>query len=92
VLFAEILGFTLAYCQTPVVLEGCFPEQPLARSLFILHKPQTQQCVPVLRACIANYLDLFPPDCLNACRNWSLFSGSPANQLSSALPWIAIFW
>lgn len=77
VLFAEILGFTLAYCQTPVVLEDCFPEQPLARSLFILHKPQTQQCVPVLRTCIANYLDLFPQQSeqlwQRICRGFGLY-------------------
>ncbi|MBT5825004.1 MAG: hypothetical protein HOH69_02275 [Gammaproteobacteria bacterium] len=59
VLFAEILGFTLAYCQAPVLLEICFPDHLLARSLFNLHKQQAQQCAPVLHTCIANYLGLF---------------------------------
>ena len=60
VFFAEILGFTLAYSHKPVLLEICFPNQPLASSLFILHKQQAQQQRLTIQSCISNYLDLFP--------------------------------
>lgn len=60
VLFAEILGFTLAYCQMPALLEICFPEQSLLGPFVTLRKRQTQQQLLPLQACISSYLDLFP--------------------------------
>jgi len=60
VLFAEILGFTLAYCQMPALLEICFPEQLQLASFVKLRKQQTQQQILPLQACISSYLNLFP--------------------------------
>ena len=60
VLFPEILGFTLAYCQMPTLIEICFPDQKLP-SPFFKQRQQTvdKQLMPVAE-CIADYLDLFP--------------------------------
>lgn len=60
VLYAEILGFTLAYCQMPALLEICCPVQSQTSAFFALRKQQTQQQVLPIQACISNYLDLFP--------------------------------
>ncbi len=60
VFFAEILGFTLAYCQLPALLEICFPGHSLLAPFVKLRKQQTQQQVFPLQACISSYLDLFP--------------------------------
>ncbi len=60
VLLPEILGFTLAYCQLPTLLEICFPDQQRAFSFYKIQKQQVQQQLLPLRACIASYLDLFP--------------------------------
>lgn len=60
VLFAELLGFTLAYCQMPAMLEICCPDQPEGAAFYALGKQQTRQQLPALSACISTYLDLFP--------------------------------
>ena len=59
VLFPEILGFTLAYCQMSTFLEICFPSHQLAGHFFKQRQLRTeQQMFPLLR-CILDYLDLF---------------------------------
>ncbi|WP_428355060.1 iron-containing redox enzyme family protein [Methyloprofundus sp.] len=60
VLFAEILGFTLAYCQMPTLLESCFPDQPEANAFYALSKQQARKQLLPLQACISSYLALFP--------------------------------
>ena len=60
VLLAEILGFTLAYCQMPTLIDVCFPNHQLQSNYFKLrHKKMVKQ-IPALLQCIANYLTLFP--------------------------------
>ncbi len=60
VLLPEILGFTLAYCQTPTLLEVCFPHQQQALPFFKLHRQLAESQLQPLRSCILNYLGLFP--------------------------------
>ena len=60
VFFAEILGFTLAYCQMPTLIEICFPKHQLPSAFFQLRYHQLgKQLLPLLQ-CITDYLDLFP--------------------------------
>jgi hypothetical protein len=60
VLMPEILGFTLAYCQMPTLIEICFPDHQLP-SPFFKHRHQIleKQVIPLVK-CITEYLDLFP--------------------------------
>ncbi len=59
ILFPEILGFTLAYCQMATLVEICFPSHQLADHFFKQRQLRTeQQTFPLLRS-IADYLDIF---------------------------------
>lgn len=60
VLLAEILGFTLAYCQMPTLIAACFPNHQLQSRYFKLHHEKMEQQIPSLLLCITNYLTLFP--------------------------------
>jgi heme oxygenase-like protein len=60
VLFPEILGFTLAYCQFPTPIEVCYPAQHLASRFFFLREKRVKRQIPLLLDCITGYLDLFP--------------------------------
>ena len=55
VLFPEILGFTLAYCQTSSLIEICFT-QFRSETTLLNHKKQ----LPAIQQCINDYLALFP--------------------------------
>ncbi len=59
VLFPELLGFTLAYCQMSTFLEICFPSHQLAGLFFKQRQLRTEQQVFPLLRCISDYLDLF---------------------------------
>jgi hypothetical protein len=59
VLFPELLGFTLAYCQTTTLIEICFPSHQLAGHFFKQRQLRTKQQVFPLLRCISDYLDLF---------------------------------
>ena len=58
VLFPELLGFTLAYCQMPTLIEVCFPDHQLAGHFFKQRKNSTEQQLSPLLRCISDYLDL----------------------------------
>ncbi len=60
VLLAEILGFTLAYCQMPTLIDVCFPNHQLQSNYFKLRHEKVEQQIPALLQCITNYLTLFP--------------------------------
>lgn len=60
VLLPEILGFTLAYCQMPTLIEACFPKHLTPELFFQQRQSLLQQQIPPLRQCITAYLDLFP--------------------------------
>ena len=60
VLLPEILGFTLAYCQMPELIEICFPDLPLPTSFFKQRQQIVDKQLAPLMECIADYLDLFP--------------------------------
>lgn len=60
VLLPEILGFTLAYCQSPSIIETCFPAHHIASLFFQQHQSLLQQQIASLQQCISDYLDLFP--------------------------------
>lgn len=53
--FPEILGFSLAYCQSATLFEQCFPNQ-MSHRFFSLHRQHQQRALPVLQAVIADYL------------------------------------
>lgn len=59
-LFAEIIGFTLAFCQMPTLIETCFPNHSLSSSFFKLRQQKVEQALPAVQHCIADYLSLFP--------------------------------
>lgn len=60
VLLPEILGFTLAYCQMPSIIEVCFPEYHTSGNFFQQRQSLLQQQIPPLQQCIHAYLNLFP--------------------------------
>lgn len=60
VFFAEILGFTLAYCQMPTLIEACFPKHQLPSAFFQLRYHQLEKQLSPLLQCITEYLNLFP--------------------------------
>ena len=60
VLLPEILGFTLAYCQMPTLIEICFPNHQLPSHFFKQQNHQLKLQLPLLRDCIIDYLELFP--------------------------------
>ncbi len=55
-LFPELLGFTLAYCQIPTFIEVCFPGQQLTTAYFRLRQERADKQLPLLRECIRDYL------------------------------------
>ncbi len=60
VLLPEILGFTLAFCQMPTLIEVCFPEHQFSTHFFKQrHQILEKQLIPIAK-CITEYLDLFP--------------------------------
>lgn len=61
VLCPEILGFTLAYCQMPTLIEICSPNQQLCSVFFKQRQQITQKQLPFLLSCIENYLAIFKP-------------------------------
>ncbi len=60
VLLPEILGFTLAYCQLPTLVEVGFPQQQLAGTFWQQRQDLLQQQIAPLLQCSIAYLDLFP--------------------------------
>ncbi|RLA25221.1 MAG: hypothetical protein DRQ62_03200 [Gammaproteobacteria bacterium] len=60
VLLPEILGFTLAYCQMPTIIETCFPKSHLPELYFQQRQQRLKQQIIPLIECITAYLDLFP--------------------------------
>ncbi len=54
---AEILGFSLAYCQSATLIEQCFPDQ-LSHPFFMLHRQHQQRALPRLTTVINDYLRL----------------------------------
>ncbi len=59
IFFPEILGFTLAYCQSPSLSEICFPQQQCPLPFFRKRKQRIKNQLPVLHICIKDYLNLF---------------------------------
>jgi len=59
VFFAEILGFTLAYCHSYSVIEVCFPQQAFVSDYFAQRQQILQKQLPALHGCIADYLACF---------------------------------
>jgi len=53
--FPEILGFTLAYCQSDTLYEQCFPKQS-SHPFFSLHRCHRQCAHPLLQKIIATCL------------------------------------
>jgi len=60
VYLAEILGFTLACCQMPTLIDICFPDHQLQSRYFELRHEKIKEQTPAILECIANYLTLFP--------------------------------
>ncbi len=60
VLLPEIFGFTLAYCQSPTLIEICFPEYRSPNPFFQQHLHLLATNITPLRQHIAAYLALFP--------------------------------
>ncbi len=59
VLFPEILGFTLAYCQMPTLIEVCFPQHTLPAPFFKWRQHRVEKQIVPLLTCIKEYLKLF---------------------------------
>ena len=55
----EILGYTLAYCRTPSLIEICFPNYQLHSSFFKLCRERVEEQEQPLLVCIKGYLDFF---------------------------------
>lgn len=60
VLLPEILGFTLAFCQLPTLIEACFPKHQLPPHFFKQRDQRLQMQLPLLQNCISDHLALFP--------------------------------
>ncbi len=58
-LFAEILGFTLAFCQMPTWLEVCFPDHQLPPVFFKLRQQQLRYQCSTIEKAITDHLALF---------------------------------
>ncbi len=58
--FAEILGFTLASCQSPSIIEICFPHHQLRTDYFSQRQHYLQQHISAVQLCIEQYLASFP--------------------------------
>ncbi len=59
-LFPELLGFTIAYCQFPTLLEVCCPGRQLDAPFFRQRQRRIDKQLPLLQDCIRQYLELFP--------------------------------
>lgn len=64
VFFPEILGFTLAYCQSRTLIEDCFPAQKLQANTSLIHFLTVRQKlsaaqIPFIIEAIKDYLRLF---------------------------------
>lgn len=59
VLFPEIIGFTLAYCQTPTFIENCFPTHSMPFNFFSLQAQNLDKQLAHLRCYILKYIDFF---------------------------------
>lgn len=59
VFFPEILGFTLAYLQSPTLIELCFPNHQLPSIFFKTHHHRLEKQLATLKTCISDYLDLY---------------------------------
>lgn len=62
VFLPEILGFTLAYCQTSTVIEICFPEHQLSPLYFDARHEQLKKQIVALLDCTVGYLNFFPKE------------------------------
>lgn len=60
VFLPEILGFSLAYCQLPTLIEICFPKPQTSGVFFQQRQQQLEKQIPLLLKCITSYLQLFP--------------------------------
>lgn len=60
VFFAEILGFTLAYCQSSSIVEICFPQHQLQTEYFNQRNQSFQKQIPLIHSIINTYLENFP--------------------------------
>ena len=60
VLLPEILGFTLAYCQMPPLIDICFPNHPFLSPFFKQQGQRLKMQLPLLHDCIIDYLGFFP--------------------------------
>ncbi len=60
VYLAEILGFTLAYCQLPTLIEICFPNHSLTAGFFQYRKQLLAKQLSPMVECINDYLQSFP--------------------------------
>ncbi len=61
-LFPEILGFTLAYCQTPDLINICHPDFKTDIPFFNLHQKRKQKASARIQQTIQSYLTLFIED------------------------------
>jgi hypothetical protein len=60
VLLPEILGFTLAFCQMPTLIEICFPDHQFSTLFFKKRHQILEKQLISIEKCITDYLDLFP--------------------------------
>lgn len=60
VFLPEILGFTLAYCQMPTVIEICFPDHQFPDTFFKQRGQILEKQLTPITQCITKYLNLFP--------------------------------
>jgi len=61
-LFPEILGFTLAYCQTPDLINICHPDFKIDAPFFNRHQRRKQKAIAKIQQNIQSYLMLFNED------------------------------
>lgn len=60
IFFVEILGFTLAFCQAPTLIEVCFPNEALSTERSKRHQRKLHsQWLPLVE-CINEYFKYFP--------------------------------
>ena len=58
--FPEIMGFTLAFCQMPTLLEICYPDHQLPVDFFQQRQQQVKNKISVVQQCITDHIALFP--------------------------------
>ncbi len=59
-LFPEIMGFTLAFCQMPTLIEVCFPTHQLPTDFFKVRQQQVGKQLKAIQHCMADYIASFP--------------------------------